>query len=246
MRVTMIEHTTRRGVRHTGHRATGDTGLTATRATSSMRGNAAALPACAEQRWIGGADVSWIRTVPQAGASAELKPIYDSMRAHSSHGAVANLWQASALDPRGLAAMFAHYETLMREPAPLTKAQAELIALVVSATNGCAYCVAHHAPKYAAAVGDQAIARAVAKDYREANLSARDRVLLDCAVALTCEPAERKLEDIERLREYGLGDDAILKATEIAAFYNFINRMVCALGVELEPGVEAWEFGSQR
>src|SRR2546427_75963 len=65
-------------------------------------------------------------------------------------------------------------------------------------------------------------------------------------VALTCEPSERKLEDIERLREYGFDDAAIVKATEIAAYYNLTNRIACALGVPLEPGLEPWEFGSQR
>ena len=71
-------------------------------------------------------------------------------------------------------------------------------------------------------------------------------MLLDYAVALTCEPAERKQEDVERLREYGFDDAAILKATEITAYYNAINRIVSGLGVPLEHGVAAWEFGAQR
>jgi len=179
-------------------------------------------------------------------ATGELAKLYERIRARSSRGQVSNLWQTCGLDPRGLGALFAHYEALMADPAPLSPAQAEAISLVVSATNGCGYCVAHHGPRYAKACGDEALARAVAVDYREANLAARDRVLLDCAVALTCEPGERKQEDVERLREYGFDDLAILKATEIAAFYNLVNRIVSALGVELEDGVAAWEFGAQR
>jgi len=124
--------------------------------------------------------------------------------------------------------------------------QAELVALVVSATNGCGYCVAHHGPRLAKALGDDALARAVARDYREANLAARDRVLLDYAVALTCEPAERTEDDVERLREYGFDDLAILKATEIAALFNLVNRLIGGLGVKLEDGVAEWEFGAPR
>jgi len=86
----------------------------------------------------------------------------------------------------------------------------------------------------------------VALDYREANLAARDRVLLDAAVALTCEPAERTNADIERLREYGFDDAAILKLTEITALYNLVNRVASALGVSLEDGMKPWEFGAQR
>ena len=190
--------------------------------------------------------MAWIRNVPPEGAPEPLKDIYERIRSRSSRRSVSNLWQACGLDPAGLEAMFEHYLALMDDPAPLTAAQAELIALVVSATNGCGYCVAHHGPRLARALGDEALARAVALDYREANLAARDRVLLDSAVALTCEPSERKLEDIERVREYGFDDASILKATEIAAFYSLINRVVSGLGVTLETGVEPWEFGAQK
>lgn len=191
-------------------------------------------------------DAHWVRRVPPAEAAADLEPIYARIRSASSHGRVSHLWQAQGLDPAALAATFGLYETLMRTPAPLSAAQAELIALVVSATNGCGYCVAHHGPRLARALDDEPLARAVAMDYREANLTARDRVLLDYAVALTCEPGERKLEDVERIREYGFDDAMIVKATAIAGLYSLVNRLVSALGVDLEDGMEAWPFGSQK
>jgi uncharacterized peroxidase-related enzyme len=190
--------------------------------------------------------MSWTTIVSPEVAPAPLGDIYARIRSRSSRGQVSNLWRTCGLDPRGLEALFGHFTTLMDDPAPLSAAQAESIAVVVSATNGCGYCVAHHGPRLAKALGDEPLARAVARDYREANLPARDRVLLDHAVALTCEPSERKLEDVERLREYGFDDAAILKATEIAAFYNLVNRIVSPLGVELEPGLEPWEFGAQK
>lgn len=194
--------------------------------------------------------MSWIALTDAAetpGSTPEaLRSIYQRIRERSSAGRVGNVWQVQGGDPPALAASFDLYRTLMDDPAPLTSVQAELIALVVSATNGCAYCVAHAGPRAAAALGDEPLARAVARDYREANLAARDRVLLDAAVALTCEPCERKLEDVERLREYGFDDRAILKLTGIAAFYNLVNRIACGLGVPLEDGVAPWEFGAQR
>jgi len=192
------------------------------------------------------AKAPWTEPVTPEAARGDLAKIYERVLAASSRGTISNVWQSCGHDPDGLDALHTLYRSLMDDPAPLTHAQAELIAVVVSATNGCGYCVAHHGPKLAAALGDDALARAVAQDYREANLPARDRVLLDAAVALTCEPCERKLEDIERLREYGFDDAAIVKATEIAAYYNLTNRIACALGVTLEPGLEPWEFGSQR
>src|SRR5512134_2166455 len=169
--------------------------------------------------------MSWIGQVIPEQADAELKPVYERIAAQSRSGRVSNLWRAWGGDPAGLATFHAHYRALMADPAPLTPAQAEMIAVVVSATNGCGYCVAHHGVRLERLVGPE-IARAVALDYRETNLAARDRVLLDAAVALTCEPAERTRADVERVREYGFGDREILKATEVAALYNLVNRMV--------------------
>ena len=190
--------------------------------------------------------MTWIRGVSPEESAGPLAGLYARIRERSSRGSIGHLWQSCGSDPRGLEAVYALYHALMDDPAPLTPAQSELIALVVSATNGCGYCVAHHGVRLGRARGDEALARAVARDYREANLPARDRVLLDYAVALTCEPAERKREDVDRLREYGFDDPAILKATEITGLYNLVNRIASALGVEIEPGLEAWEFGAQK
>src|SRR5689334_8072974 len=189
--------------------------------------------------------MTWIKTVPPAEAGPALAAAYEKATAFSKHGRVSNLWQAWGADPAGLETLHAHFRALMGDPSPLTPAQAESIALVVSATNGCGYCVAHHGPRLAALAGEP-LARAVALDYREANLAARDRVLLDAAVALTCEPAERTNADIERLREYGFDDTSILKLTEIAALYNLVNRVASALGVPLESGLTPWELGAQK
>lgn len=190
--------------------------------------------------------MTWLPLTSPADAPAALRAIYERIGSRSSAGRVAHLWQAQGREPAALAATFELYRALMDDPAPLTPAQAELIALVVSATNGCAYCVAHLGPRVAKALGDEALARAVARDYREANLAACDRVLLDAAVALTCEPCERKQEDIERLREYGFGDDAVLRMTQIASWYNMVNRVACGLGVTLEGDLTLWEFGAQK
>jgi len=189
--------------------------------------------------------MSWISPVSPEQAGAELRPVYERIAAQSSTGRVSNLWRTWGGDPSGLATLHAHYRAVLGEPAPLSAAQVEMIAVVVSATNGCGYCVAHHGVRLARLVG-AALAHAVAQDYRETNLAARDRVLLDAAVALTCEPAERTAADVERMREYGFDDRAILKATEVAALYNLVNRIVSALGVPLEDGLEPWAYGAQR
>jgi uncharacterized peroxidase-related enzyme len=187
---------------------------------------------------------AWIYVRPPDAAPAELAPVYEAIR--SSRGKINHFWQSQSLAPEALAAHHALYAALWNDLAPLTPAQGELIAVVVTALNGAAYCVAHHGPRLAEALRNEGLARAVAKDYRTANLPARDRVLLDHVVALTCEPSERTEADLERLREYGYDDTAILKATLLASYYNLVSRIATVLGVALESGRERWEFGSQK
>jgi uncharacterized peroxidase-related enzyme len=190
--------------------------------------------------------MSWTRSLPPSQASGPVAETFGRIRFRSSDHRVSHFWQALALDPGGLDAWFGLVRALIDDAAPLTTAQAEMIAVVVSATNGCGYCVVHHGHRLARSLGNEAMARAVALDYREADLAARDRVLLDYAVALSCEPAERTELDVERVREYGFDDATIIKATEITAYLNGVNRLASALGVMLEPGLEPWEFGEQK
>ena len=185
--------------------------------------------------------MSWTRSIPPAEADGDLARVYERIRALHPERRVGYVWQACAPAPNVLDAVFTLVRTVMDDPAPLSRAQAEAIAIAVSAVNGCRYCLAHHGPRLARALGDETLARAVARDYREADLPARDRVLLDHAVALTCEPAERTADDVERLREYGFDDVAIVRATAIAAVFNLANRMIAGLGVGLEEDVEPWE-----
>src|SRR5262245_52671579 len=186
--------------------------------------------------------MSWIRIAEPDVALAESAP----GDAPSALSGMTLLGRVLGVRKPAKDALAGHERSLLRDPSALTPAQLELVAVVVSATNGCGYCVAHYGHRLSSALGDGALARAVARDYRDANLAARDRVLLDYAVALTCEPSERKAEDVDRVREYGFDDDAILQATHWAAFVGLVNRLASGLGVSLESGIAPWEFGTQR
>jgi uncharacterized peroxidase-related enzyme len=75
-------------------------------------------------------------------------------------------------------------------------------------------------------------------DYRQAPLAAADRAMLDFAVALTRAPAAASREDVERLRAAGFDDDAIHEIVQIAALFNYYNRLADGLGIDPEP---EWE-----
>lgn len=83
--------------------------------------------------------------------------------------------------------------------------------------------------------GDAALAEAVKRDYRTAPLSDRLRTLCEYAEKLTRAPSSMTAADVGTLRAAGLSDHAILDAVEVIAYFNYINRVADALGVDPEP-----------
>jgi len=84
-------------------------------------------------------------------------------------------------------------------------------------------------------LGSDDVPRALARDYRKAELVPADRALLDYAVKLTLEPHAVDALDVESLRVHGFTDAAILDACQVTCYYNYANRLADGLGVELEP-----------
>ena len=74
------------------------------------------------------------------------------------------------------------------------------------------------------------------RDYRAAALTPRQRALCDYAAKLTREPAAMTAADLEPLRAARLSDRAILDLVEVVAYFNYINRVADALGIDPEPG----------
>jgi uncharacterized peroxidase-related enzyme len=78
----------------------------------------------------------------------------------------------------------------------------------------------------------------VKSDYRRADLSALDRVILDFAGKLTLEPWSMTERDVEQLRSAGLDDAGVSDVVQVTALFAYYNRLADGLGVDLEP-----EFG---
>lgn len=81
---------------------------------------------------------------------------------------------------------------------------------------------------------DESLSEAIKKDYRTADLDPKDRVMLDYVARLTRQPVSIQREDIDRLREAGFDDTAILQINLIASWFNYINRVADGLGVGRE------------
>ncbi len=72
------------------------------------------------------------------------------------------------------------------------------------------------------------------KDFRNAEISKAEKVMLEYSIKLTSETCSISAEDIKPLREIGFDDEAILDIVQVAAYFNFVNRLACGLGIELE------------
>ena len=80
----------------------------------------------------------------------------------------------------------------------------------------------------------------MARDWREAGLSASDEALCRYAEKLTLRQGETGLEDVEELRSHGFDDRAIHDATQVVGYFNYITRVADGLGVEPEDFIEPW------
>jgi uncharacterized peroxidase-related enzyme len=83
--------------------------------------------------------------------------------------------------------------------------------------------------------GAEQLLAALKSDHRRAELSARDRAMLDYAVKLTREPSAVRAEDVAALRAAGLDDAAIHDVAQITALFNYYNRIADGLGIDPEP-----------
>jgi uncharacterized peroxidase-related enzyme len=76
---------------------------------------------------------------------------------------------------------------------------------------------------------------ALANDYRLADLSERDLAMLVYADKLTGDPCTMASDDCDALKQAGFKDDEVLDIVQVTAYFNFVNRLACGLGVDLEP-----------
>ncbi|MBI4481681.1 MAG: peroxidase-related enzyme [Acidobacteria bacterium] len=98
--------------------------------------------------------------------------------------------------------------------------------------------------------GDENFAGQVMRDYREAELTPRQRALCEFAEKLTRNPARMSADEVNRLRATGLEDREILDAVQIISYFNYINRVAGALGIDPEPEMESawkeWQVRKER
>lgn len=147
------------------------------------------------------------------------------LRAQERSGFVPNVFLALAHRPDECRAFIAYHDALMEREGGLSKAEREMIVVATSAVNDCLYCVVAHGALVRIRAKDALVADQVAIDYRTADITPRQRAMLDFAVKLADQPQTIADSDLTRLRSLGFDDEDIWDIGAITAFFALSNRM---------------------
>ena len=142
-------------------------------------------------------------------------------------GFVPNVFLALAWRPDEFRAFFTYHDALMEKETPgLSKAEREMIVVATSARNQCQYCVIAHGAILRIRAKSPYIADQLATNYRKADISERQKIMLDYALKVSREAETVNDEDHQRLHEYGFDQDDIWDIGAISAFFGLSNRLV--------------------
>ncbi|MCW8882702.1 MAG: peroxidase-related enzyme [Sedimenticola sp.] len=141
-------------------------------------------------------------------------------------GFIPNVFLALAHRPDEFRAFFAYHDALMEKESGLTKGEREMIVVATSSRNQCIYCVVAHGAILRIREKNSLIADQIAANYRKADITPRQKAMLDFALKITLNANEVGDEDYELLRGHGFSDEDIWDIGAISAFFGLSNRMV--------------------
>ena len=173
-----------------------------------------------------------IEVIQPEEAEGELKQIYDDLI--QSRGQIAEVHKIQSLNPKSIVNHMDLYMTLLYGKSPIKRVIREMIAVVVSTANQCEYCQIHHLEAVNHYWKDNKKASQFKNDYLSVELSEVESLYCRYAKSHTLKPGDDKSEIINKLKDLKQSDRAILDATMIIGYFNFVNRIVAGLGVELE------------
>ena len=156
-------------------------------------------------------------------------------------GFIPNVFLALAHRPEEFRAFFAYHDALMEKEGGLNKAEREMIVVATSGANECQYCVVAHGAILRIRAKDPLVADQVAINYRKADITPRQKAMLDFAMQVALDAASVGDDDLAALRKHGFSDEDIWDIGAIAAFFALSNRM--ANLTSMRPNDEFYMMG---
>jgi uncharacterized peroxidase-related enzyme len=143
--------------------------------------------------------------------------------------------------PDEFRAFFAYHDALMDKPGGLTKAEREMIVVATSNANQCQYCVVAHGAILRIRAKNPLLADQVAINYRKADISARQKAMLDFAMKVSASAWAVNEEDFATLKTHGWAEEDAWDMAAIAAFFGMSNRL--ANVTSMRPNEEFYLLG---
>lgn len=156
-------------------------------------------------------------------------------------GFVPNVFLVLAHRPEEFRAFFAYHDALMEKPSNLTKAEREMIVVATSSANQCQYCVVAHGAILRIRAKNPLIADQVAANYRKADITPRQKAMLDFAMKVSAHAQEIDEQDFEMLQQHGFDSEDAWDIAGVAAFFGLSNRM--ANVTSMRPNDDFYHMG---
>ncbi|PWC91117.1 peroxidase-related enzyme [Azospirillum sp. TSO5] len=156
-------------------------------------------------------------------------------------GFIPNVFLVLAHRPEEFRAFFAYHDALMDKPGNLSKAEREMIVVATSNANQCQYCVVAHGAILRIWAKNPLIADQVAINYRKADITERQKAMLDFAMKVAFEAYAIGDDDIATLTGHGFDREDVWDISAIAAFFGMSNRL--ANVTSMRPNDEFYTLG---
>lgn len=184
--------------------------------------------------------MTWIDTVPYEDATGRLRLLYDRVKGPGDN--VDNIMLAHGLRPHTMDGHMALYKNVLHHSSNLTPTWfLEVVGVLVSQINECAYCVDHHAAGLERLLADapraSRIRDALRTELFDADFGPAEAAALRYAARLTRAPASVTEADIAPMRAAGMDDGRVLEINQVAAYFAYANRTVLGLGIDTHGDV---------
>ena len=163
------------------------------------------------------------------------------LRVQEKSGFIPNVFLVLAHRPEEFRAFMAYHDALMDKEGGLTKAEREMIVVATSSLNQCQYCVVAHGAILRVRARNPLIADQVAVNYRKADITDRQKAMLDFAVKVAFSAHTVGEADLAELARHDLGQEDAWDIAAVAAFFGMSNRM--ANVTSMRPNDEFYALG---
>ncbi|HDR8908513.1 TPA: peroxidase-related enzyme [Burkholderia multivorans] len=140
-------------------------------------------------------------------------------------GFIPNVFLTLAHRPDEFRVFFAYHDALMDKPGNLTKAEREMIVVATSSANQCQYCVIAHGAILRVRAKDPLIADQIATNYRKADITPRQKAMLDFAMKVSQAAQQVGEADFDTLKSHGFTEEDAWDIAAISAFFGMSNRI---------------------